>query len=186
MVKRTNLTYFSQYFCLRIRIADPEEVDPALLQFCSSQLKLLQLYRDIQHLHSAADTEACPENVEDTQTSNVHNMLIPLEYTVNTCYPTQQDSLEGVEDELSRVGPTLQRYAQLTSRPSVSFAQDSPDSPLPTQTFLSQLECTEEGELRVITTSEADWNQLGTAYMSITVYLSTFSHLKSIKFSFEI
>ncbi|XP_038585703.1 rab3 GTPase-activating protein non-catalytic subunit isoform X2 [Micropterus salmoides] len=112
---------------------DPEEVDTALLQLCSSQLKLLQLYTDIQRLHSAADIEAC----------------------------SKDDSLEGIEDELSRVGPTLQRYAQLTSRPSVSFAQDSPDSPLPAQVFLSQIECTEDGELRVIRGSETDWNQLG-------------------------
>uniref|UniRef100_A0A8C9ZDW7 RAB3 GTPase activating protein subunit 2 (non-catalytic) n=1 Tax=Sander lucioperca TaxID=283035 RepID=A0A8C9ZDW7_SANLU len=75
----------------------------------------------------------------------------------------RQDSLEGIEDELSRVGPTLQRYAQLTSRPSVSFAQDSPDSPLPVQAFLSQMECTEDGELRVIRASETEWNQLGMA-----------------------
>nr|XP_046268193.1 rab3 GTPase-activating protein non-catalytic subunit isoform X2 [Scatophagus argus] len=112
---------------------DPEEVDTPLLHFCSSQLKLLQLYKDIQHLHSAANIETHSEN----------------------------DSLEGLEDELSRVGPTLQRYAELTSRPSVSFAQDSPDTPLPAQAFLSQMQCTEEGELRVIRVSEADWNQLG-------------------------
>uniref|UniRef100_A0A8C4H929 RAB3 GTPase activating protein subunit 2 (non-catalytic) n=1 Tax=Dicentrarchus labrax TaxID=13489 RepID=A0A8C4H929_DICLA len=75
--------------------------------------------------------------------------------------PTQQDSFEGIEEELSRVGPTLQRYAQLTSRPSVSFAQDSPYSPLPAQAFLSQMECTEDGELRVIRGSETEWNRLG-------------------------
>ncbi|XP_039993735.1 rab3 GTPase-activating protein non-catalytic subunit isoform X1 [Xiphias gladius] len=113
---------------------DPEEVDTALLQLCSSQLKLLQLYTDIQQLHSAADIEACSEN---------------------------QDSLEGMKDELSRVGPILQRYAQLTSRPSVSFAEDSPDSPLAVQAFLSQMECTEDGELKVIHGAETEWNQLG-------------------------
>ncbi|XP_034530674.1 rab3 GTPase-activating protein non-catalytic subunit isoform X2 [Notolabrus celidotus] len=112
---------------------DQEDVDPGLLQLCSSQLKLLQLYTDIKNLHTAADTEAC----------------------------SKDDSLDGIEDELSRVGPTLQRYAQLTSRPSVSFAQDSPDSPLPAQAFLSQIECTEDGELRVIRGSETEWNQLG-------------------------
>ncbi|XP_029973115.1 rab3 GTPase-activating protein non-catalytic subunit isoform X2 [Salarias fasciatus] len=112
---------------------DPNGVDTALVQLCSSQLKLLQLYSDIQQLHSAAETQDEPEN----------------------------DSLEGMADELSRVGPTLQRYAQLTSRPSVSFAQDSPDSPLPAQAFLSQLECTEDGELKVIRRSETEWNQLG-------------------------
>ncbi|KAK9533264.1 hypothetical protein VZT92_008393 [Zoarces viviparus] len=112
---------------------DPEEVDAALLQLCSSQLKLLQLYTDIQNLHSGADREACSEN----------------------------DSLEGIEEELSRVGPTLQRYAQLTARPSVSFAQDSPDSPMPAQAFLSQMECTDEEELRVTRGSETKWNHLG-------------------------
>uniref|UniRef100_A0AAQ5XBE6 RAB3 GTPase activating protein subunit 2 (non-catalytic) n=1 Tax=Amphiprion ocellaris TaxID=80972 RepID=A0AAQ5XBE6_AMPOC len=43
---------------------DPEEVDIALLQLCSSQLKLLQLYTDIHQLHSAADVEASTENTE--------------------------------------------------------------------------------------------------------------------------
>ncbi len=64
---------------------------------------------------------------------------------------------------MSRVGPTLQRYAQLTSRPSVSFAQDSPNSPLTAQAFLSQMECTEDGELRVNRMSETEWNKLGMA-----------------------
>lgn len=112
---------------------DQEEVDPGLFQLCSSQLRLLQLYTDIKNLHTAADTQAC----------------------------TKDDSLDGIEEELSRVGPTLQRYAQLTSRPSVSFAQDSPDTPLPAQAFLSQIECTEDGELKVIRGSETEWNQLG-------------------------
>lgn len=39
-------------------ITDPEEVDVGLLRFCSSQLKLLQLYIDIQQLHFAPDAEA--------------------------------------------------------------------------------------------------------------------------------
>lgn len=77
--------------------------------------------------------------------------------------PSLQDSLEGIEEELSRVAPTLQRYAQFTPRPSVSFAQDSPDSPLPAQAFLSQLECTEDEAVKVICRSETEWNQLGKA-----------------------
>lgn len=76
--------------------------------------------------------------------------------------PNHQDSLEGLKEELSRVGPTLQRYAQLTSRPSVSFAQDSPDTPMPPQAFLSQMESTEDGGLKVIRGAESEWNQLGT------------------------
>lgn len=38
-------------------IPDPEEVDAGVLQFCCSQLKLLQLYIDLQQLHSAPDAE---------------------------------------------------------------------------------------------------------------------------------
>uniref|UniRef100_A0A3P9N7Y5 RAB3 GTPase activating protein subunit 2 (non-catalytic) n=1 Tax=Poecilia reticulata TaxID=8081 RepID=A0A3P9N7Y5_POERE len=112
---------------------DADEVEASLLQLCSSQLKLLQLYSDIQQLQSAADTEACSGN----------------------------DSLEGIEEELSRVGPTLQRYAQLSCKPSVSFAQDSPDTPLSAQAFLTQLECAEDGEVKVNRRSDAEWNQLG-------------------------
>uniref|UniRef100_A0A673CUN6 RAB3 GTPase activating protein subunit 2 (non-catalytic) n=1 Tax=Sphaeramia orbicularis TaxID=375764 RepID=A0A673CUN6_9TELE len=71
------------------------------------------------------------------------------------------DSFAGIEDELSRVLPTLNRYTQLNSRPSVSFAQDSPDSPLSAQAFLSHIECTPEGELKVTRKSETEWTQLG-------------------------
>ncbi|GAA6077146.1 rab3 GTPase-activating protein non-catalytic subunit isoform X1, partial [Tachysurus ichikawai] len=35
-----------------IKEQDPEAVDESLLQLCSSQLKLLQLYTDVQLLHS--------------------------------------------------------------------------------------------------------------------------------------
>ncbi|XP_047200713.1 rab3 GTPase-activating protein non-catalytic subunit isoform X2 [Girardinichthys multiradiatus] len=112
---------------------DTNEVEASLLQLCSSHLKLLQLYTDIQQLQSAANTEACSEN----------------------------DSLKGIEEELSRMGPTLQRYAQLSSKPSVSFAQDSPDTPLSAQAFLTQLECAEDGEVKVNRSSDAEWNQLG-------------------------
>uniref|UniRef100_A0A3Q2DF65 RAB3 GTPase activating protein subunit 2 (non-catalytic) n=1 Tax=Cyprinodon variegatus TaxID=28743 RepID=A0A3Q2DF65_CYPVA len=100
-----------------------DEVETSLLQLCSSHLKLLQLYTDIQQL--------------------------------------QSDSLEGLEEELSRVEPTLQRYAQLSSKPSVSFAQDSPDTPLSAQAFLTQLEVTEDGRVKVNRGSDAEWNQLG-------------------------
>ncbi|XP_061599089.1 rab3 GTPase-activating protein non-catalytic subunit isoform X2 [Cololabis saira] len=116
-----------------LKLQAAEEVDASLLQLCSSQLKLLRLYSDIQQLQSAADSEAASAN----------------------------DSLEEVQDELTRVLPTLQRYAQLTSKPSVSFAQDSPDMPLPVQAFLSQMECTEDGEVKVVHKSDTEWNQLG-------------------------
>ncbi|KAM9787605.1 rab3 GTPase-activating protein non-catalytic subunit [Syngnathus typhle] len=111
-----------------------EEVDPALMQLCSSQLKLLQLYTDIQHMNSSADTEQHDE---------------PL------------DSLGGIESDLARVTPTLQRYAKFNSRPSVCFVQDAPDAPLTAQAFLSQIECTDDGHLKLIQCSEAEWKQLG-------------------------
>lgn len=53
----------SLFMALYLFIADPEEIDTGLLQFCSTQLKLLQLYTDIQQLHSAMDGETCFENV---------------------------------------------------------------------------------------------------------------------------
>ena len=67
----------------------------------------------------------------------------------------------GVEEELSRVDGALRRYAQLASRPSVSFAQDSPDAPLPARTFLSQLEGGEGGEVVVVRNGDEAWNRLG-------------------------
>ncbi|XP_054651379.1 rab3 GTPase-activating protein non-catalytic subunit isoform X2 [Dunckerocampus dactyliophorus] len=116
-----------------LRQQDPQQVDPVLLQQCSSQLKLLQLYSDIQHVHAAVHTECCQ----------------PIE------------SLDGIEGEVTRVSLVLKRYAMLTSRPSVSFVQDAPDTPLSVQAFLSQIECTEEGQLKLVHRSETEWNQLG-------------------------
>lgn len=55
----------------------------------------------------------------------------------------------------------MQSYAHLNTRPSVSFAEHSADSPLPVQAFISQVEFTEDENLRVISTSEADHGQLG-------------------------
>ncbi|XP_061699149.1 rab3 GTPase-activating protein non-catalytic subunit [Syngnathoides biaculeatus] len=111
-----------------------EQVDPVLLQFCSSQLKLIQLYTEIHHMNLAPDTEEHDEAL---------------------------DVFDGIEVELARVIPTLQLYAKFNSRPSVSFVQDAPDAPLSAPTFLSQIECTEDGQLKLIHTSEVEWNQLG-------------------------
>lgn len=47
------------YFCSPAA----EEVDASLMQLCSSQLKLLQLYTNIQKLQSSTLSEACSENV---------------------------------------------------------------------------------------------------------------------------
>ncbi|KAK7904496.1 hypothetical protein WMY93_017103 [Mugilogobius chulae] len=113
---------------------NPDEVDETLLQFCSSQLKLLRLYCNIQELNTSTDTtESSPETGD----------------------------LEGIKDDLSRVGPILERYAQLHIRPSVTFAQDSPDLPITAQAFLSHMESTEEGALRVNCKEDSEWNQLG-------------------------
>lgn len=77
------------------------------------------------------------------------------------CSLAQQEPSDVLLEELSRVRSTLQSYAHLSSRPSVSFAEDSADSPLPVQAFLSQMEFTEDGSLRVIYMSEADHGHLG-------------------------
>uniref|UniRef100_A0A8C7L9F9 RAB3 GTPase activating protein subunit 2 (non-catalytic) n=1 Tax=Oncorhynchus kisutch TaxID=8019 RepID=A0A8C7L9F9_ONCKI len=105
----------------RLLLANPEAVDEALLQLCSSQLKLLQLYTDIQQLHSTVEAST------DAHTKPVR--AEPLR--IHTHF-----------EELARVSLILQRYTELTSgsRPSVSFAQDSPDASLPVRGFLSQME----------------------------------------------
>uniref|UniRef100_A0A8C8CW01 Rab3 GTPase-activating protein non-catalytic subunit n=1 Tax=Oncorhynchus tshawytscha TaxID=74940 RepID=A0A8C8CW01_ONCTS len=121
------LTNITRVLLASLKGQDPEAVDEGLFQLCSSQLKLLQLYTDIQQLHSTGETEVA-----------------------------------GIEEELARVSPTLQRYAELTSgsRPSVSFALDSSDASLPVRSFLSQMECEGE-EIRVVPGPNADWTQLG-------------------------
>ncbi|KAL2099030.1 hypothetical protein ACEWY4_005510 [Coilia grayii] len=106
---------------------DPEAVDESLLQLCSSQLKLLDLYTHIQLLHTQPNDEEC-------QTS------------------------PGIEEDLTRVGPILQRYGELMSRPSVSFAQEF--ATLPVRDFLSQLEC--DGDtLKIVQGPQSDNSPLG-------------------------
>uniref|UniRef100_A0A8C2JCS5 RAB3 GTPase activating protein subunit 2 (non-catalytic) n=1 Tax=Cyprinus carpio TaxID=7962 RepID=A0A8C2JCS5_CYPCA len=119
------LTNVTRALLASLKEQDPEAVDESLLQFCSSQLKLLQLYTDVQLL-----------------------LLLSI-----------QPSFSGIEEDLARVGPVLQRYTEMNSRPCVSFAQDS-SGPLPVRTFLSQLEWV-NGELRVIKQPDTDWTQLG-------------------------
>uniref|UniRef100_A0A8C2JDL1 RAB3 GTPase activating protein subunit 2 (non-catalytic) n=1 Tax=Cyprinus carpio TaxID=7962 RepID=A0A8C2JDL1_CYPCA len=125
------LTNVTRALLASLKEQDPEAVDESLLQFCSSQLKLLQLYTDVQLLHTPDISPTEPEH----------------------------PSFSGIEEDLARVGPVLQRYTEMNSRPCVSFAQDS-SGPLPVRTFLSQLEWV-NGELRVIKQPDTDWTQLG-------------------------
>uniref|UniRef100_UPI0000F20220 rab3 GTPase-activating protein non-catalytic subunit n=1 Tax=Danio rerio TaxID=7955 RepID=UPI0000F20220 len=125
------LTSVTRALLASLKEQDPEAVDESLLQFCSSQLKLLQLYTDVQLLHTPDTSPTEPEH----------------------------PSFSGIEEDLARVGPVLQRYTEMNSRPSVSFAQDS-SGPLPVRTFLSLLEWV-NGELRVIKQPDTDWTQLG-------------------------
>uniref|UniRef100_A0A671LQT6 Rab3 GTPase-activating protein non-catalytic subunit-like n=1 Tax=Sinocyclocheilus anshuiensis TaxID=1608454 RepID=A0A671LQT6_9TELE len=99
------LTNVTRALLASLKEQDAEAVDESLLQFCSSQLKLLQLYTDPEHV-----------------------LLLSI-----------QPSFSAIEEDLARVGPVLQRYTEMNSRPCVSFAQDS-SGPLPVRTFLSQLE----------------------------------------------
>uniref|UniRef100_A0A672NL05 Rab3 GTPase-activating protein non-catalytic subunit-like n=1 Tax=Sinocyclocheilus grahami TaxID=75366 RepID=A0A672NL05_SINGR len=108
------LTNVTRALLASLKEQDPEAVDESLLQFCSSQLKLLQLYTDVQLLH--------------TPDTSPTELLLSI-----------QPSFSGIEEDLARVGPVLQRYTEMNSRPCVSFAQDS-SGPLPVRTFLSQLE----------------------------------------------
>ena len=80
-----------------------------------------------------------------------------------------------MEEDLARVGPILQRYAELTSRPSVSFAQDSV-SPLPVRDFLSQLECDGDA-IKVVQGPQGDSSPLGeTRNLSLSLFLTHTPH----------
>lgn len=125
------LTNVTRALLASLKEQDPEATDESLVQFCSSQLKLLQLYTDVQLLHTP-----------DTSPSETEHL-----------------SLSGIEEDLARISPVLQQYTEINSRPCVSFAQDS-GGPLPVRTFLSQLEWV-SGELRVIKQPDTDWTQLG-------------------------
>ncbi|XP_057199156.1 rab3 GTPase-activating protein non-catalytic subunit isoform X3 [Triplophysa rosa] len=125
------LTNVTRALLASLKEQDPEATDESLVQFCSSQLKLLQLYTDVQLLHTP-----------DTSPSETEHL-----------------SVSGTEEDLARISPVLKQYTEINSRPCVSFAQDSA-GPLPVRTFLSQLEWV-DGELRVIKQPDTDWTQLG-------------------------
>ncbi|XP_073725839.1 rab3 GTPase-activating protein non-catalytic subunit [Misgurnus anguillicaudatus] len=127
------LTNVTRALLASLKEQDPEAVDESLVQFCSSQLKLLQLYTDVQLLHTP--------DTSPTESEHVRNAY--------TCY----------KKYLARVGPVLQQYTEINTRPCVSFAQDSGEL-LPVRTFLSLLEWV-DGELRVIKQTDTDWSQLG-------------------------
>ncbi|MBN3305707.1 RBGPR protein, partial [Amia calva] len=114
---------------------EAEAVDEALLQLCTSQLSLLQLYTDIQTLNAQGAEQANPDS--------------------DTVEPGDGE----MDSDLARLRPILQQYTELNSRPSVSFAQD-PSGPLPVRSFLSQLEC-EGGVVRAVRGPDSDWTQLG-------------------------
>ncbi|XP_069055277.1 rab3 GTPase-activating protein non-catalytic subunit isoform X2 [Lepisosteus oculatus] len=128
----SSLTSVTRALLDSLKDQDPESIDDGLLQLCSTQLSLLQLYTDIQTLNTEA-----PEPSSDTAES------------------CDVDS----DSELARLRPALQRYSELNSRPSVSFAQE-PGGPLPVRSFLSQLEC-EGGAVQVVKGPDSDWTQLG-------------------------
>uniref|UniRef100_A0A672NIE7 Rab3 GTPase-activating protein non-catalytic subunit-like n=1 Tax=Sinocyclocheilus grahami TaxID=75366 RepID=A0A672NIE7_SINGR len=131
------LTNVTRALLASLKEQDPEAVDESLLQFCSSQLKLLQLYTDVQLLH--------------TPDTSPTELLLSI-----------QPSFSGIEEDLARVGPVLQRYTEMNSRPCVSFAQDS-SGPLPVRTFL------------VIKQPDTDWTQLGkTGYLFHCAFVCSF------------
>ncbi|XP_033859134.3 rab3 GTPase-activating protein non-catalytic subunit [Acipenser ruthenus] len=138
-VPLSSLTSIAQALLDSLKGQDPEGVDEALLQLCSSQLKLLQLYTDIEKIHSEGAGQ--DSTTADTDLSSVLRLS---------------------EEELSRIQALLQRYREESSRPSVSFAQD-PGVALPVRSFLSQMEC-EEGAVRLSRGQDSDWIQLGSLF----------------------
>ncbi|KPP78101.1 rab3 GTPase-activating protein non-catalytic subunit-like, partial [Scleropages formosus] len=71
----------------------------------------------------------------------------------------KQVACDETDEELDRIDPILRRYAELLSRPSVSFSQDA-EGPFPARIFLSQLKA-EGNTLRVARGQDSDWTQLG-------------------------
>ncbi|KAK6489442.1 rab3 GTPase-activating protein non-catalytic subunit [Huso huso] len=138
-VPLSSLTSIAQALLDSLNGQDPEGVDEALLQLCSSQLKLLQLYTDIEKIHSEGAGQ--DSTTADTDLSSVLRLS---------------------EEELSRIQALLQRYREESGRPSVSFAQD-PGVALPVRSFLSQMEC-EEGTVRLSRGQDSDWIQLGSLF----------------------
>uniref|UniRef100_A0A673YVQ0 RAB3 GTPase activating protein subunit 2 (non-catalytic) n=1 Tax=Salmo trutta TaxID=8032 RepID=A0A673YVQ0_SALTR len=131
----------------RLLLANREAVDEALLQLCSSQLKLLQLYTDIQQLHStveaSTDAHTKPVSAEPLRIHTHFVLLSSLGSKIN--FHSKSKFTLTITRQLSYW------LEQLTSgsRPSVSFAQDSPDASLSVRGFLSQMECEGE-EIRVV------------------------------------
>uniref|UniRef100_A0A673YUT9 RAB3 GTPase activating protein subunit 2 (non-catalytic) n=1 Tax=Salmo trutta TaxID=8032 RepID=A0A673YUT9_SALTR len=122
----------------RLLLANREAVDEALLQLCSSQLKLLQLYTDIQQLHStveaSTDAHTKPVSAEPLRIHTHFVLLSSLGSKIN--FHSKSKFTLTITRQLSYW------LEQLTSgsRPSVSFAQDSPDASLSVRGFLSQME----------------------------------------------
>ncbi|KAJ8367335.1 hypothetical protein AAFF_G00320840 [Aldrovandia affinis] len=145
------LTNITRALLESLKGQDPEAVEEGLLQLCSSQLKLLQLYTDIQSLHSSCGTSSPPSANTATDTAT------------DTDAPPSCDVDQRIDHDVARVQPMLLRYAQQMSRPSVSFAQD-PGGLLPARNFLSQLECEAGGTLRVLRGQDSDWTRLGSFF----------------------
>uniref|UniRef100_A0A8C1MS13 RAB3 GTPase activating protein subunit 2 (non-catalytic) n=1 Tax=Cyprinus carpio TaxID=7962 RepID=A0A8C1MS13_CYPCA len=61
------LTSVTRALLASLKEQDPEAVDESLLQFCSSQLKLLQLYTDVQLLHTPDTSPTEPEQVYENK-----------------------------------------------------------------------------------------------------------------------
>ncbi|KAG9347341.1 hypothetical protein JZ751_004908 [Albula glossodonta] len=136
------LTNITRALSDSLKEQDPEAVEEGLLQLCSSQLKLLQLYVDIQSLHSASPPSSTDNDTNTTPSSDID---------------------QRIDQDVARVQPMLRRYAEHLSRPSVSFAQD-PGGLLPARNFLSQLECEAGGALRVTKGQDTEWTRLGSFF----------------------
>ncbi|XP_067844977.1 rab3 GTPase-activating protein non-catalytic subunit isoform X2 [Heptranchias perlo] len=116
----TCLTNLIQALLDNLMNQDPESVDEGLLQFCLSQLKLLQLYKCVSKLNSE-DLEQC-----GAKTSNELATLLRLE-----------------EREAAKIQTLLDNYRQENTRTTVQFEEDK-NCKLPIQTFLEYLEYEKE------------------------------------------
>uniref|UniRef100_A0A8C7PY42 RAB3 GTPase activating protein subunit 2 (non-catalytic) n=1 Tax=Oncorhynchus mykiss TaxID=8022 RepID=A0A8C7PY42_ONCMY len=114
------LTNITRVLLASLKGQDPEAVDEGLFQLCSSQLKLLQLYTDIQQLHSTgeATTDTHTEPVSTTNTTGCTARLVCVCFSPVGSFLfwgclTGQSPLQKVCNTLQKTGISPQQLLSL-------------------------------------------------------------------------
>ncbi|MBN3291964.1 RBGPR protein, partial [Polypterus senegalus] len=126
-VSHSSLSGIVETLLGHLQSQDPDAVDEALLQLCTSQLKLLRLYGTIEKMHA--------EGKEKDATAPDSVSMAPL-----FCFTQDLSSVLRLgQDDLLRLQSMLQRYGEEARRPTVTFSEDL-QAELPLHSFLAHLE----------------------------------------------